>query len=383
MEKRTKTLERVFPLSEEAIMELAGEYGTPLFLVVGERLARNYAAFQEFFPGVDIFYAVKANPHPLVVKMLAQLGSSFDVASAQEIALVLEHDVVPQRMIFANTVKRKEALRYARERGVDLLTYDNEEELQKIKAIYPEARLVLRLKTPSLGSRIDLSYKFGAEPSEARALLRLAKRLGLETVGLSFHVGSPCHNPENYIRSLDIVREVMREGTLEGVKLSIVDIGGGFPLHTYYAEGEEASMEYMGEKIYPLLRAFLAQGHRVIAEPGRSLIGNACLLVTKVIGKAVRSGRVWYYLDDGLYGSFSAIPFDKASFEFYPLRDSEERGSCVLAGPTCDSLDVIAEGVVLPPLMLDDLIVVPNIGAYSIASATTFNGFERAKVVLV
>lgn len=383
MEKRTKTLERVFPLSEEAIVELASEYGTPLFLVVGERLTRNYAAFQEFFPGVDVFYAVKANPHPLVVKMLAQLGSSFDVASAQEIALVLEHEVAPQRMIFANTIKRKEALRYARERGVDLLTYDNEEELQKIKAIYPEARLILRLKTPSLGSRIDLSYKFGAEPSEARALLKLARRLGLETVGLSFHVGSPCHNPENYIHSLEIVREVMREAALEGIKLSIVDIGGGFPLHTYYAEGEEASMEYMGEKVYPLLQAFLAQGYRVIAEPGRSLVGNACLLVTRVIGKAVRSGRVWYYLDDGLYGSFSAIPFDKASFEFYPLRDSDEKGPCVLAGPTCDSLDVIAEGVVLPPLMLDDLIVVPNIGAYSIASATNFNGFERAKVVLV
>lgn len=383
MERKAKTLERVFPLSEETILELANEYGTPLFLIVGERVLRNYAAFQEFFPGVEIFYAVKANPHPLVVEMLAHLGSYFDVASAQEIALVLEHGVAPQRMIFANTIKRKEALRYAREKGVDLLTYDNEEELQKIRAVYPEAKLILRLKTPSLGSRINLSYKFGAEPSEALDLLRLAKRLSLETVGLSFHVGSPCHNPENYLRSLEIVREIIREGAREGIRLSVVDIGGGFPLHTYYAEGEEASLEYMGEMVYPLLRSFLAQGYRVIAEPGRSLIGNACLLVTRVIGKAVRSGKIWYYLDDGLYGTFSAIPFDKASFDFCPLRESEEKEPCILAGPTCDSLDVIAEGVALPPLMLDDLIVVPNIGAYSIASATNFNGFERARVVLV
>lgn len=383
MERRSKTLERVFPLSEEAIVELANEYGTPLFLIVGERVMRNYAAFQEFFPGIEIFYAVKANPHPLVVKMLANLGSSFDVASAQEIALVLEQDVEPQRMIFANTIKRREALRYAREKGVSLLTYDNEEELRKIRTVYPEAKLILRLKTPSLGSRIDLSYKFGADPEEAATLLRLAKHLGLETVGLSFHVGSPCHNPENYLRSLEIVKAIIQEGDREGVMLTVVDIGGGFPLHTYYTEGAEASMEYMSEKIYPLLRSFLATGYRVIAEPGRSLIGNACLLVTKVIGKAVRSGRIWYYLDDGLYGTFSAIPFDKASFDFYPLRDSEEEKSCVLAGPTCDSLDVIAEGVKLPPLMLDDLIVVPNIGAYSIASATNFNGFERARVVLV
>jgi ornithine decarboxylase len=179
------------------------------------------------------------------------------------------------------------------------------------------------------------------------------------------------------------VREIIREGAREGIRLSVVDIGGGFPLHTYYAEGEEASLEYMGEMVYPLLRSFLAQGYRVIAEPGRSLIGNACLLVTRVIGKAIRSGKIWYYLDDGLYGTFSAIPFDKASFDFYPLRESEEKEPCILAGPTCDSLDVIAEGVALPPLMLDDLIVVPNIGAYSIASATNFNGFERARVVLV
>ncbi|NSW75411.1 MAG: type III PLP-dependent enzyme [Candidatus Atribacteria bacterium] len=383
MERRSKTLERVFPLSEEAIVELANEYGTPLFLVVGERVMRNYAAFQEFFPGIEIFYAVKANPHPLVVKTLANLGSSFDVASAQEIALVLEQGVAPQRMIFANTIKRREALRYAREKGVSLLTYDNEEELRKIRTVYPEAKLILRLKTPSLGSRIDLSYKFGADPEEAAMLLKLAKNLGLETVGLSFHVGSPCHNPENYLRSLEIVRTIIQEGDREGVKLTVVDIGGGFPLHTYYTEGAEASMEYMSERIYPLLRSFLAAGYRVIAEPGRSLIGNACLLVTKVIGKAVRSGRIWYYLDDGLYGTFSAIPFDKASFDFYPLRDSEEEKPCVLAGPTCDSLDVIAEGVKLPPLMLDDLVVVPNIGAYSIASATNFNGFERARVVLV
>lgn len=383
MERRAKIIERVFPVSEETIVELTKEYGTPLFLIVGERLARNYAAFQEFFPGVEIFYAVKANPHPLVVKTLSQLGSSFDVASAQEIALVLEHDVPPQRMIFANTVKQKEDLKYAKEKGVVLLTYDNEEELWKIQSVYPEAELVLRLKTPSLGSRIDLSYKFGAEPQEAMSLLMVSRHLGLKTVGLSFHVGSPCHNPENYLRSLEIVRDIMKAADQEGVKLSTVDVGGGFPLHTYYTEGEEASVEYMSEKISSLLQSFLRQGYRVIAEPGRSIVGNACLLVTRVIGKAERSGRTWYYLDDGLYGTFSAIPFDKASFEFYSLRESEEKKSCVLAGPTCDSFDVIAERVTLPPLALDDLLVVPNIGAYSIASSTNFNGFEKARVVLI
>ncbi len=383
MERRARVLEKTIPVSEELVVNLVKRYGTPLFLILGERIARNYAAFQEFFPGVEIFYAVKANPHPLILEMLARWGSSFDVASAQEIALILEHGVAAERMIFANTIKKKEALQYAREKHIRLLTYDNEAELYKIRTFYPEADLVLRLKVPTLGSRIDLSYKFGVEPEEAMYLLRLAKSLGLRTVGLSFHVGSPCHNPDNYRRSLEMVKVILNDSAREGISLSLVDIGGGFPLHTYYAEGEEASVEYMGETVYPLLKPFMARGYRVIAEPGRGIVGNACLLVTRVIGKAVHSGRVWYYLDDGLYGTFSAIPFDKASFTFHTLHNGEEKIPCVLAGPTCDSLDVIAEGVFLPSLEIDDLILVPNIGAYSLASATNFNGFEKPRVLVV
>jgi|UniRef100_A0A7V3YHR0 ornithine decarboxylase len=384
MGKRLRVLEeRAFPLGEERIEELTSQFGTPLLILLRERIVRNYRAFQRFLPGVEVFYAVKANPHPSVVGLLASLGSSFDVASQQEIALVMSFGVAPERMIFANTVKRREGILYARKVGVSLMTYDNEEELKKIQRYYPEAKLVLRLKTPSNGSRIDLSYKFGAEPEEALELLLRAQDMGLAPVGLSFHVGSPCHNPKTYATALHIVEEVLLKAQARGLFLTLIDIGGGFPLSTYSSEGGPASLEIVSEVVYPLLEPFLSRGFRVIAEPGRSIVGNAGILVTRVIGKAVRSGRIWYYLDDGLYGTFSAIPFDKARFSFYALKESDQEVLCTLAGPTCDSLDVVAEDVVLPPLEVDDLVVVPDIGAYSWASATTFNGFDKPQVVMV
>lgn len=381
---RTWLLEKeAFPLGEEQIAELVSQFGTPLLVLLRERIVANYRAFQRFLPGVEVFYAVKANPHPSVVGLLASLGSSFDVASSQEIALVASFGVSPERMIFANTIKKREGLLYARQIGVSLMTYDNEEELKKIARFYPEAKLVLRLKTPSNGSRIDLSYKFGAPPEEALELLQRAYDMGLRPVGLSFHVGSPCHNPKTYVTAVHIVEDILEEAQKYGLFLTLIDIGGGFPLQTYAGEGQEASLEAVSEVLYPLLRPFLSQGFRVIAEPGRSIVGNAGILLTRVIGKAWRSGKVWYYLDDGLYGTFSAIPFDKARFSFYALKGGEEEVPATLAGPTCDSLDVVAEDVLLPPLEVDDLIVVPDIGAYSWASATNFNGFDKPQVVMV
>ena len=384
MGRRLRVLEeQTFPLSEERIEELVRQYGTPLLILLRERILENYRAFQRFLPGVEIFYAVKANPHPSIVGLLALCGSSFDVASQQEMALVSSFGVSPERMIFANTIKRREGLLYARRVGVSLLTYDNEEELEKIERFYPDAKLVLRLKTSSNGSRIDLSYKFGAEPGEALSLLLKAQKKGLNPVGLSFHVGSPCHNPETYVSALHTVEEVLLAAQRNGLYLTLIDIGGGFPLRIYAEEGGTASLEAVSEALFPLLESFLQRGFRVIAEPGRSIVGNAGVLITRVIGKAVRSGKTWYYLDDGIYGAFSAIPFDKARFSFYTLRGEERTVRCILAGPTCDSLDVVAEDVLLPPLEVDDLVVVPDIGAYSWASATNFNGFDKPQVVMV
>ncbi|MDI3543120.1 MAG: ornithine decarboxylase, partial [Candidatus Atribacteria bacterium] len=288
MEGINQVWERAIPVSEEEIVSLVKQFDTPLFVINKEKLLCNYRTFQEFFPEVEIYYAVKANPHPFIIRTLKEAGSSFDVASLQEIELVLSQGVPPEKMIFANTIKRKKGLRYARQVGVDLMTYDNEEELKKIAMIYPEAQLLVRIKTPSGGSRANLSYKFGAEPDMAPALLLQAKKMGLKPVGISFHVGSPCSNVNNYLYSLQKIREIVEEISGE-ISISTIDIGGGFPLNLYKEEGE-GSLEIFSKAINPHLQEFLKEGFRVIAEPGRVIVGSAAFLVTKVIGKAVRSG---------------------------------------------------------------------------------------------
>lgn len=361
---------------------LIGQNDTPLFVIIREKLLENYRAFRSFFPGVEVYYALKANPHPFIIQLLGEAGSSFDVASLQEIQQVLNHGISPERMILANTIKRKKGIRFAKEVGVYRMTYDNFDEVDKIAGVFPEASVILRIKTPSNGSRINLSYKFGAEPNEAMDLLLKACNAGLKPIGISFHVGSPCTNVENYIVSLKLVVNIFEQAAAKGIDLSLVDIGGGFPLQVFHSENGEASVESMGKVITPLLVEYFGKNCTFIAEPGRSLVGSAGLLITKVIGRALRSGKIWYYLDDGYYGTFTAIPFDKSVFEFYTLKETSEKYSCILAGPTCDSVDVIADGVLLPQLKLDDLIIVPNIGAYSWASATTFNGFDKPKVIL-
>ena len=372
----------VFGLSYDQIDSLIEQHDTPLFIINREKLIDNYQAFRSFFPGVEVYYALKANPHPYIIQVLGEIGSSFDVASLQEIQLVLSYGISPQRLIFANTIKRKKGIRFAKENGITRMTYDNFDEIGKIARVYPEASVILRIKTPSVGSRINLSYKFGAEPQEALDLLLQARDAGLNPIGISFHVGSPCTNVENYIASLKLVVQIFEQAAIKGIHLTIVDIGGGFPLQVYQTQNNEVSVESMGKTLTPLLLEYFGRDCTFVAEPGRSLVGSAGLLISKVIGRAKRSGKNWYYLDDGYYGTFSAIPFDKSIFEFYTLKDDTEKYPCILAGPTCDSIDVIADGVMMPEMELDDLVFVPNIGAYSWASATTFNGFDKPKVIL-
>lgn len=372
----------VFGLSYDQIDSLIEQHDTPLFIINREKLIDNYQAFRSFFPGVEIYYALKANPHPYIIQVLGEIGSSFDVASLQEIQLVLSYGISPQRLIFANTIKRKKGIRFAKENGITRMTYDNFDEIGKIARVYPEASVILRIKTPSVGSRINLSYKFGAEPQEALDLLLQARDAGLNPIGISFHVGSPCTNVENYIASLKLVVQIFEQAAIKGIHLTIVDIGGGFPLQVYQTQNNEVSVESMGKTLTPLLLEYFGRDCTFVAEPGRSLVGSAGLLISKVIGRAKRSGKNWYYLDDGYYGTFSAIPFDKSIFEFYTLKDDTEKYPCILAGPTCDSIDIIADGVMMPEMELDDLVFVPNIGAYSWASATTFNGFDKPKVIL-
>lgn len=345
-------------------------------------LEKQFNRFRKSFPEVTPYYAIKANPHPKIVKFFAELGAYFDVASAAEMKLVLKQGAKPSHIIFANTIKSKEDLVTARKRRVKLMTFDNEPELYKIAESFPGAHVLLRLRVANRGSVVQLSLKFGAEPEQAVYLLRKAKNLGLVPKGVSFHVGSQSTNVENYLQALEITANIFQEAKEGGMPLQIVDIGGGFPIQHFDNE-IGINFERMAAQIRKQMKVLFPRNIEFVAEPGRFFVGPAGILVTQVIGRAFRDNKNFYYLNDGVYQDFSGMIFDHCKYEFKTLRRGQKYLSA-LAGPTCDSFDTLSTNEEIPELFVGDVIYVKNIGAYSSASAVpNFNGFEPARIILV
>ncbi len=380
MTPRTKSPRRAVDKNERRLKSLARRHGTPLAAISRSALLRQLDRFRSALPRVEPFYAVKANANGEVLKTLAAAGASFDVASTAEVHAVLAAGGNADRMIFANTIKPPVAIAEAGKLGIDLMTYDSEYELDKIAEHCPGARVLVRIKVPNVGSIVELSLKFGVEPADAMALLIKARKMDLKPVGVSFHVGSQCTRIDNYIQSLEMAAIIVRDAQLKQLPLEIVDIGGGFPIA--HADWEGDPFDSAAATIRKEINRLFSPNIRVIAEPGRFLVGPAVTLVMRVIGKAIRENKHWYYLDDGLYGSLSGQVFDHAKYQFKVTRNGRRQLS-TLAGPTCDSLDIIAVGEDLPELEIGDIVYVENVGAYSTATATNFNGLAPAKVVMV
>jgi len=336
--------------------------------------------FRQELVRVEPFYAMKANPNPELLAVLAACGTGFDVASIAELDAVLATGAEPGRIIYANTVKPAESIRAAVERGVDLMTFDNEYELDKIAECAPGARVVARIKVPNVGSVVELSLKFGADPADAMDLLIKAHRLGLKPTGVSFHVGSQCTDVGNYIQALELAAILVRDAHLKQIPLELLDIGGGFPIRHH--DDEPDVFGRMAKVISKEIQRLFDPSLRIIAEPGRFLAGPAGTLIMRVIGKSIRDNKHWYYLNDGVYGGLSGTIFDHMKYQFKVTKDGRTQLS-TLAGPTCDSLDIITRGQQVPELEIDDLVYVENIGAYSVASGTLFNGLPAAKTVLI
>jgi ornithine decarboxylase len=371
------------------LKRLVREHGTPLFVVDHQVLRRNYAEFKKYLPRVQAYYAVKANPDPAIVRTFYEAGASFDVASMPEFLIVHKNieslppkkrqDFIWDKIIYAHPIKANETL-VELDPYKPLVTYDNVEEIGKIRRHAPHAGLVLRLKVPNTGAMVELSSKFGAAPGEAVDLIRAAHDAGLVVEGLSFHVGSQTTNFENYVQALNLAAGVFREATLRGFeRLRLLDIGGGFPAPY------DRSVRPLGELARMLNSEFkrlFPNEMEVLAEPGRFLVATAATLVVKVIGKAHRDGKPCYYVDDGVYGTYSGILFDHCPYHLKAIKKGPKQISSVF-GPTCDALDTISLAEELPELRLGDLLYSENIGAYSNASATSFNGFPPAKVLHV
>ncbi|HOX37713.1 MAG TPA: type III PLP-dependent enzyme [Candidatus Brocadiia bacterium] len=368
------------------LTHLAEEHGTPLFVVDHETLRRNYREFTRHLPRVHAYYAVKANPDPEIVRTLYKLGSSFDVASISEFRMVYENikrlpakerrDFIWDKIIYANPIKDKFALEEL-DAYKPLVTFDNREEIAKISRHAPHAGLGLRIRVPNTGSMVELSSKFGAAPGEAVDLIQVAADAGLVVEGLCFHVGSQCNNFENYVQALSISAAIMEETESRGFKMKLLDIGGGFP--TRYDLSVKPFRE-LAEILNPELDRQFPKEIEIIAEPGRFLVATAATLVAEVIGKADRDGRRCYYINDGIYNTFSGILFDHCQYRVKSFKKGRKEISAVF-GPTCDALDCVSQAEALPNLQIGDLVYTENIGAYSNASSTGFNGFPAAKVI--
>jgi ornithine decarboxylase len=376
-------------ISLSRLQQLAREHGTPLFVIDHDALRKNYRQFRRHLPRVQVYYAVKANPDPAIVRTLYTEGASFDVASMPEFKIVYENikampakqrqDWIWDKIIYANPTKPTRTLEELN-RYKPLVTFDNFEEIQKIKRHAPNAGLVLRLKVPNTGAMVELSSKFGAAPGEAADLILAADKAGLGVEGISFHVGSQTTNFENYVQALSLTASVFQEVQDRGYrKMNLVDIGGGFPAPY------DASVKPFAELARVInneIERLFPRDIQILAEPGRFLVATAGYAVSEVIGKAVRDGKASYYINDGVYHTYSGVIFDHCKYPIQAFKKGATQLSAVF-GPTCDALDVVSMAENLPELERGDLVYSVNIGAYSHASATYFNGFPPAKVVHV
>ena len=376
-------------IAKSLLQKLAKKHGTPLFVIDHDELRKNYRDFRRHLPRVQVYFAVKANSDPAIVRTLFQEGASFDVASMPEFMIVHENikhlsakrrqEWIWDKIIYANPTKPTETLEKLN-RYKPLVTFDNREEIHKIKRHAPAAGLALRLKVPNTGAMVELSSKFGATPGEAVDLILEADKNGLVVEGISFHVGSQTTNYENYVQALSLTAAIFKEAQDRGyTKMNLLDIGGGFPAPY---DASVKPLKELAKIINTEIDRLFPKNIQVLAEPGRFLVASAGYAVSKIIGKAVRDGKTSYYINDGVYHTYSGVIFDHCK---YPIKSFKggPTSLCSVFGPTCDALDVVSMAENLPDLQRDDFVYSVNIGAYSHASATYFNGFPPAKVVHV
>jgi ornithine decarboxylase len=368
------------PFEPQQIRRLVREFGSPLLIVDCARVRAQYRQLRRALPRVALHYALKPLPHAALVRTIIEEGGALDLATTGEVQLAASLGIDPQRCIHTHPIKRERDIRNALEFGLRLFVADNVDEVRKFKRYAEQAALLLRVSFRSPGAVCDLSRKFGCDPEDAIALARVAASLGIDVRGFSFHVGSQAADALKHVEAIEACRALTARARRERLgTLDLLDIGGGFPID--YLQRALDIREFCAP-----IRAALAKlpaRVRVLAEPGRFIAGPSAIAVATVMGRARREGHWWYYLDDGLYGSYSGQLYDHAHYPVESLRQGEPKLASVLAGPTCDSIDVIAENLMLPQLKAGDLIIGRAMGAYTWASASEFNFFPKATVIAV
>ncbi len=360
----------------------------PCLIVDLEVIKDNFRAFEKAMPSTRIFYAVKANPAPEILSLLASMGSCFDTASVQEINMALAAGATPDRISFGNTIKKQRDIASAHALGISLFAVDSVEEVEKVAAAAPAAKVFCRILTDGAGAEWPLSRKFGCDPTMATEVLLHADKLGLKAYGISFHVGSQQTRLGAWDTALGEAKAIFDAMMKHGIALQMVNLGGGFP--TKYLKAVPGTNAYANAIHDGLAKHFGNAIPETIIEPGRGMVGNAGVIKSEVVlisKKHANDNVRWVYLDIGKFGGLAETMDEAIRYPIVTEKDAGEKGLCVIAGPTCDSADVLYEKTPYPlPLSLSvgDEVLIEACGAYTTTYASVaFNGFPPLKAYVI
>lgn len=360
---------------------------TPFFLFSKKRILHNINEFKRLFPGALIQYAMKANAEAGAMKVILKEGCGFEVASKYELDMLKKIKVPPQKIIYGTSVKPTLHIKNFIDYGVDRFSFDSLSELEKIASIAPKSKVYVRIVVNDTGSVFKFSEKFGTEKENAVPFLERARELGLHPYGISFHVGSQAGDIKAWSNAVAIIGEIMKQLSLSGIKLDIINLGGGFPCNTYLSSSNTLPLEQIAQCILDEYKKLPYQP-QLILEPGRGIIADTAILVASVIAKVDRKEHTWLFLDAGVYnGLFESMVYQGSTrYRITAMRQSPgvEESLFALAGPTGDSPDVITREILLPrDINVGDKIIFHDIGAYSLPTACLFNGFPKPDVYFI
>lgn len=352
---------------------------TPTLLIDLKGVKSRYIEIKYHLPFVKIYYAVKANDHISIISSLAELGSGFEIASTEELKKVLSFGVSPDRIISSNPIKPMDFIEFAYRHGVDRFAVDSFVEVDKISKVAKRSRVYVRIVVPNEGSEWPLSKKFGLDIDTALEVLEYAKDKGLIPYGITFHVGSQCNNYRNWFIAIKLASELWEKARRKGINLQVLNMGGGLPVRYMY---EALRVEDIAYYVKGLLQKYFPKlPHEVQMEPGRGVVGDQGIMITRVIGKAKRGEEHWLYIDTGVFNGL-AEALGGIRYPFYVEREGPLK-EWTIGGVSCDSMDVVAKSVALPEPEVGDYVYILSAGAYTNVYASNFNGFPAPKIVAV
>jgi ornithine decarboxylase len=362
-------------------------HDTPYFFTSRAVLKHNYDTFRHLFDNSEVYYAIKANSDPKIITYLASLDSGFEAASSYEIDLLLKLGVKPDKIIYGTAVKPLSHINEAFKNGINRFAADSQEEIEKIAQAAPGSKVFVRARVDDTGSVFTFSERFGAPIENVEELILLTRHLGLKVYGISFHVGSQATNEHRWSNAIGMLRPVIEKLYDEGVTLEMLDIGGGFPV-TYYNHQHVPHLPEIVAHIRNALHMLPFFVPKIVVEPGRGIVASATVMVAEVISRTVRNGKVWLCLDAGIYNALYEAMIHQGSTQYtvHPFVEQKEKAKVMhatLAGPTGDSLDIIAREVQLPEYIdVGDKLIFENAGAYTVTMSSPFNGFPKPELYI-